>query len=96
MVSIASVPANVLIGIAVAPIVVGAMAATALLSVWPAMSMGLMRVVVEPLSGWFLWVVDGLGSIRLAAVDVPPFSAYWLLPVYAAMLLLWRKRARQA
>ena len=96
MISIASVPANVLIGIAIAPIVIAAMVSVAVAPLSDALAVGLMRVLVEPLSGWFIWVVDTLGSFKLSAIDVPPFSAYWLLPIYGAMLCLWRKRARQA
>jgi competence protein ComEC len=96
MVSVASVLANVLIGFVIAPIVIAALVAQAVSPFSAALAVGLMKLVVEPLSGWFLWVVDSLGQMRWAAVDAPPFSAYWLLPIYAAMLCLWRKRVREA
>lgn len=96
MISLVSVLANVLIAFVIAPIVIATLVAQAVSPVSAALAAGLMKLVVEPLSGWFLWVVDSLGQMRWAAVDTPPFSAYWLIPIYGAMLCLWRKRVREA
>lgn len=95
VVSAISVVSNVLIGIAVAPVTLVALAALGIAALSMPIAVGLMRLIVQPLVGWILLVVNGLGPLPFAAVAVPGFSAYWLIPIYAAMLLTWRKRARQ-
>ena len=95
IVSIISVLANLLIVAALAPVTLLALASFGISFVSLALSVGLMRLVVEPLTGWILLVVNVLGSLPFAAVEVPPFNGYWLVPIYAAMLLTWRKHVRQ-
>jgi len=94
MVSIVSVPANVLIATALPFLTLTAFFAHGVSFVWPALSMGLLKVVVEPLVGWILWVAEVFGSLDFAALSTPAFSAWWLAPVYGIGLLIWRPRAR--
>jgi ComEC/Rec2-related protein len=94
MVSVVSIPANVLIATALPPITLTSFAAHALFGVVPSVGAGLMVGVVQPLVGWVLWVVDTFGSLGVAAFHVPAFSAYWMLPYYGCLLLLWRPHGR--
>lgn len=95
-VSLIAIPANVLIALALAPLTLTAFAAHAMSGIVPALSAGLMVGVVEPLSGWVLWVVDTLGPLSFASLSIPAFSAYWMLPYYGVLILFWRPRARPA
>lgn len=95
VVSLIAVVSNVLIGIAVAPVTLVALASLGVAYISMPLAFGLMGLIVEPLVGWILLVVNGLGPLPFAAISVPPFSAYLLVPIYAAMLMTWRKRARQ-
>lgn len=95
IVSIISVLANLLIVAALAPVTLLALASFGISFISLALSVGVMKLVVEPLTGWILLVVNVLGSLPFAAVEVPPFNGYWLVPIYGAMLLTWRKHVRQ-
>lgn len=94
MVSIVSIPANVLIAAALPFLTLTAFFAHGVSYVWPALSMGLMKGMVEPLVGWILWVAETFGSLDFAAISTPAFSAWWLAPVYGVGLLIWRPHAR--
>ncbi len=94
MVSLISVPANILITLVLAPITLTAFFAHLVASLLPGLSQGLMGGLVEPLTGWVLGVVNGMGPLPNAAIGIPNFSAYWMLPYYGAMLLLWRPHVR--
>ncbi len=96
VVSLVSVLANVLIALVLAPIIVTSLLSLACWPVFDEVSLGLMRVIVEPLAGWVLWVVETLGPLSVSALSVPEFSPFWLVPIYAPFLLLWRWRARPA
>jgi competence protein ComEC len=96
MVSVVSVPANVLIAVALPPITLTSFGAHALSAAAPGLSAGLMLGMVEPLVGWIFCVVELFGNLSFAAVTVPAFSAWWLVPYYGLLLALWRPRARPA
>ena len=93
-VSVVSIPANILIALSLPAITLTAFAALPLFGLLPALSVGLMVGIVQPLSGWVLWVVQSFGSLSFAAFQVPTFSPWWIAPYYAFCLLLWRPRAR--
>ena len=95
-VSWVALPANLLIAPVVGPILAVAMLAHAVAGFAPAVGDGLYRLVVEPLMGWIEAVVNVLGTPAWASSRVPAFSAYWLVPLYASLLLLWRPRVRPA
>lgn len=94
LVSIVAIPANVLIAVALPAITLTALVAQPIDAVWPALSSGMMSVLVEPLVGWILWVAESFGSLDFAAVSTPAFSAWWMLPYCVALGLIWRPRAR--
>jgi competence protein ComEC len=93
-VSVVSIPANVLIAIALPAITLTAFAAHLITGVTVPLGTGLMIGLAQPLTGWILWVADTFGNLAFSAIAVPPFSAYWMLPYYAVALMLWRPRAR--
>lgn len=96
MVSVVSVPANVLIALTLPVLTLSAFFAHGIFGLWPALGAGMMVGIVQPLSGWVLWVVEMFGSLSFAAISVPAFSAWWMVPYYALMLAFWRPRARPA
>jgi ComEC/Rec2-related protein len=94
-VSLPSVVANALTVIVLPPLVVAAMAAHLISFLSASIAAGLMAVVVQPLSGWLLFVTDHFGG-DWASLTVPAFSGYWVLLAYGLMLLVWRLRLRPA
>jgi hypothetical protein len=60
----------------------------------PAVGVGLLKTVVEPVTGWVGLSIERLGSLPFASFAVPEFSAYWLLPVYVAAMAVWRPYVR--
>lgn len=92
-VSLVAVVANYLI-VFVAPIVIGlGLAAWGLAGMVQALGTILLWPV-KIVSGYALAIVEALGALPLAAVPLPPFSAYWLVLLYGAGLMMWRPRAR--
>ena len=65
-------------------------------SLLPVVQAGILHVLVAPLADWITFVAHLLGGPAWAAVSVPPFNAYWLMPYYAGSLLLfdWTRRHR--
>jgi len=96
LLSFASIPANVLIAFVLPPLMVTSLGALAASTLLPAVAAGAMRLVVEPLAGWVLWVVSTLGAHPWAAVVVPPFHPYWIAVYYGVWLVLWRRTPRPA
>jgi len=88
------IPANLLIAAVVAPIVVGSLLSQPIAALFPPLGVGIL-VLIGTLAGWVLWVVDALGSLPGSTVSLPGFSAYLLVPLYGAMLLMWRPRVRR-
>jgi competence protein ComEC len=94
--SIISVIANLAIAPLIAPILVCGLVGLGISPMMLAVAAGLMRVVVGPLLDALQVIVQFFGSLPFAAIEVPEFSAYWLLPIYGSMLLAWRKHVRPA
>jgi competence protein ComEC len=87
---------NVLILLVLPPAVAGSLTAWLLHFVAPAMGVGLLKVAVEPMAGYILANVRFMADLPLAAVDFPAFSAYWLIPTYGLLLLVWKFKRRPA
>lgn len=96
LIPLMSVPANMLVVPFLGFVISGALFAWMSWLMVPAFGVGLLRIFVEPVTGWIGAVIDRLGSLPFAAVVVPEFSAYWLVPVYLAGLLVWRPYVRAA
>ncbi|MBX3118464.1 MAG: ComEC/Rec2 family competence protein [Fimbriimonadaceae bacterium] len=96
LVSVIAVLANLLIAAAILPIMVGSVVGWLFSFLLPAVSAGILAIFVTPFVGWISWVVNGLGSLSFAAMEIPAFNALWLVPIYAALIALWRPRVRQA
>lgn len=94
--SVLAILANVLIGIVVGPIIGAALLALAVKPISSNLTVGLMKAIVEPLSGWIAYILDTLGQSPVAAIEVPKISGYFAVLIYASFLLIWRKRVRPA
>jgi predicted membrane metal-binding protein len=91
-----SIPANMLVVPVLGLVIGGALFAWATWLVVPAVGIGMLKLIVEPMTGWVGIVIERLGSLSFAAVAVPEFSPYLLVPVYVAGLLVWRPYVRAA
>jgi competence protein ComEC len=52
--------------------------------------------VAGPLIGWIEASDQWMSSPGWARFEIPPFSGYWLVPLYGLGLMLWRPRVRNA
>jgi competence protein ComEC len=93
--SISSIVANVLIVPVLPFMMMGAMVSLVLFPIIPPLSVGIMKLLVGPLAGYLLLVVEQLGSLQVSAMEVPQFSAYLLILFYGALILAWRPHVRQ-
>jgi competence protein ComEC len=96
MVSLTSIPANLLVAPVLTVVLLAALSAHLLAFLLPVLGVGLLATVVGPLVGWIYLVLDLLGSPSWAATATPVFPALLLLPLYIGLLLLWRPRVRMA
>ena len=90
-----SVLSNLLVVPVLPFVVIGGLAAWFISGLAP-LSVGLVKVVVEPLAAWILASVETLGTWSWSVVHVPEFSPYWLVPVYGLMAALYRSKKRPA
>lgn len=95
MFSVVSIIANLLVVPVIPFAVLGAMGAFGL-SFAPPFSFLLMRFIVEPQTGWILFCVESLSRLPWAVLEVPNFSAYWLIVIYALIAMLWTFKKRPA
>lgn len=95
-VSLASVPANLLIGAPVVMLVVIGIVGWLLSGILLGPVSWLMSGVAAPLIAWIRWTFTTLGGADWSAINVPPFSAFWLIPCYGFMLLVWKPYVRTA
>ena len=93
-VPLVSVPANVLIVPILALVIGGALASWGLYLTITAVGVGLLKLIVEPLTGWIGAVIEALARLPFASVPVAEFSPYWLVPAYVLALLAWRPHVR--
>jgi competence protein ComEC len=90
--SLVSMIANPLIAPAVSLAMIGAFAAFPLAALAPGIAGWTVGAVVRPFLGWLLLASSALATIPFAEVEVPEFSAWLLVPVYAGLVSLWRWR----
>ncbi|HEY0867842.1 MAG TPA: ComEC/Rec2 family competence protein [Fimbriimonas sp.] len=90
-----SIPANALVAMVVPAIVVLGMGAFGASFIWASLAQGLM-LAVAPMVGWLYIAVELCARPSFSVLYVPEFSGYWLVPVYGAFLLVWRRREIQA
>lgn len=95
-VSLVGPVANVLIAAPVAIAVVAALAAWSVSTIWLALSVGLMRLFVEPFVGWVMVVARWASGLPFASIDVPRPEVPWMVGVYACAVMLWRPMRRPA
>jgi ComEC/Rec2-related protein len=95
-VSLISILANLMIGVSIGPIVAGGLLAWLISLVSPSLGGWLMSVGVAPFCTYLEWVVNSLGVLPFAAVEVPAFSVYWIPIFYFVSLALWRFKRRPA
>lgn len=88
-----SVLANVLVVVAVAPIVWVGIAAVPLSMVW-ATAASVLILAVSPCIIYIDSVVNYLGGAWV--LNFPEFSAYWLVLIYGLAIALWRPHVRPA
>jgi ComEC/Rec2-related protein len=96
LVSIVSLPANLLVVPAVGPIVVGSLSSYAVNPLLPGLASWLMAAAVAPLTGWIYWVLGTFGGLSWSSLSTPAIGGYWLVAFYCGCLALWRKRVRRA
>jgi ComEC/Rec2-related protein len=94
-VSMVGIFANLALAAVVAPVMILAMAAHVVSFLSLPVAQGAMVVVVQPLVGWMHFVLHWVSAPPWAVLNCPPYPAYWMIPVYAAGLLLWRPLVRQ-
>jgi ComEC/Rec2-related protein len=94
VVSLISIPVNLVVVMAAAPVVILSMAALPLSLLWPAGGAAMLKMA-SPLTTYIDSVIGVFGGER-AAFTFPPFSGYWLVPFYTLLLLLWRPHVRPA
>jgi len=95
MVSLIAPVANLAVAFVLGPIVIATIS-SALTMGWAApVSAGLLVVIAMPLAKWIEFSVTEMASLPFASINVPGFSAFWLLPIYAAFGIFWKKHARK-
>ena len=94
LIPVVSVVANMVVVPVLGVVIAGALGSWALYLVIPASGVGLLKVCVEPLTGWIALVIEKLGSLPFASFSVPEFSAYWIVPIYVLALSAWRPHVR--
>ena len=94
LVPVVSVFANMVVVPVLGVVIAGALGSWALYLLIPASGIGLLKLCVEPLTGWIALVIEKLGSLPFASFAVPEFSAYWIVPIYVLALSAWRPYVR--
>lgn len=87
---------NALIAIPVAIAVVASLAAWSVSTLWLGMSVGLLKLVVEPMAGWIQLVVTRTAALPWSVVETPRPQEWLIVLIYALLGLLWRPRLRPA
>ena len=95
-VSVVSVLANLLVVPVLPFVVVAAMVSWIVSFAALPVSVGLLKVVVEPMTGWIAATVETIGRWPFAAVPVPPVSTLWLVPVYVGLACLYEPRRQSS
>lgn len=85
---------NLLVVPVVTPVIVGALASWLVHSVSPAIAVGLLKVVVEPLAAWMLLVTEQIGGLPFSAVEFAPVPAGGAALATFLIFTMWRPRRR--
>jgi len=93
-ISLLAAPASFLIGLAAPFEILAALAALTLSFVSLPAAHWVMQQAVAPLTGWIEAVSHTIGGPAWTVVAVPDFSGYWLVPIYALALIMWRPKLR--
>lgn len=93
MVPLVAIPANLLIGPVVAPLVAGSLVAWLIGLVFPALGAWLLQGI-SVLATWIDWVAYALARWDWAAIPIRDFPSWGVPLFYVACLLLWRRRRR--
>lgn len=91
-----SILSNLLVIPVIPIIVVGSLVCSAVWPIWPGLAVGGLKLIVEPLTGWIMQAVQMTGSLNWAVLKTPPFSPYWLLPIYLCLAALYKPTRRAA
>ncbi len=94
--SLISILANLLIEVPVTLIIWASLLAWMVSGAFPSLAVGMLLQVVTPLTNGMVATVEWLASLPWASISLPAFSAYWLVPVYIGLLLIWRPHVRKA
>ncbi|HRF59441.1 MAG TPA: ComEC/Rec2 family competence protein [Fimbriimonadaceae bacterium] len=94
-VSLMAIVGNLLVAPVLPFLIGGALLAWVVGGVWFTGGVGVL-IATSGLAGWIRLVADTLGSFEGTVIHVPPFSGYWLIPIYGCMVLLWQPIARPA
>jgi competence protein ComEC len=54
----------------------------------PNLHAAVLNLVAAPLAGWILFVTDAFGGLPWTFIQLPEFSAYWLILYYSVFLLI--------
>lgn len=95
-ISLISVVANLVIGIAILPLVAGTMLLWAVSFVSSGLAQLLAGLIIGPLASYLAVSVSWLASVPFASVALPPYSPVWIPVFYVLMLCTWRLRKRPA
>lgn len=95
-ISLISIPANLVIELPVTVIIWCALLSWMLSGLLPWVAAGAMTQLVEAAAEFLAKSVRLLSDFDYAAINVPYFSSYWLLPIYIALLMMWRPSERKA
>jgi len=91
--SLVPAPTSLLLIVLVVPVVILSMAALPVSLLVPSAGETILKATV-PLADQIYRILHVFGGPGIVA-QTPPFSPYWLLPFYGALLVLWRPFVRQ-
>jgi competence protein ComEC len=94
--SVVSPLTNLLVIPVVTPVVVGALVAWLAHPFFPAVSLGILKAVVEPLAAWMMMVTEVAGDWPFSAIETAPVPALGAVAATILIFALWKPRRRTA
>ena len=85
---------NLLVVPVVTPVIVGALVSWLAFFVSPAIAVGLLKVLVEPLAAWMLLVTEKIGGLPFSAIEFAPVPAIGAALATILIFTIWRPRRR--
>ena len=95
-ISFVAIPSNLLIIPAAMVLVIGGMASFVVAGWFPQFAGTVASLLLNPLISYLEQILSLFGNLRIATVSGGFFSAYWLVPLYVAILFMVRERVRPA